>query len=404
MSTGTHKPAVLMDRDSPPHLFTLIVVTGLAAWVMNAYLPSMPSIAREFGAPYAQVQLIVSGYLAANAVLQIIAGPLSDRFGRRIVLIWSLVIFCLATLGCLLAPGIVSFLFFRTCQAAAVAGIVLSRAVIGDIAHRDRAASMIGYVTTGMAVLPLIGPIIGGVLDEAFGWRANFQLTLALGLLVLALIWFDHGETNLNPTPSALAQFRAYPELVGSQTFWAFALTAGFASGAFFAFLGAVPFVASELLGIGPGAMGFYMALVAVGYMAGSFIVGRWSKRTGGPAMMIAGGLLLTLCCLIAIALTLMGSRSPAALFGAFSLMGLGNGLTLANAYAGMVVRPHLAGSASGLGGALVIGMGAGLSALTGAIISTESGIWPLVLVMSLCAALSLLTTWWALKAGSAKG
>lgn len=404
MTSKTHKPAVMLDRESPPHLFTLIVVTGLAAWVMNAFLPSMPGIAAHFDAPYAQVQFMVSGYLAANAVLQIIIGPLSDRFGRRQVLIASLIIFCLATAGCLIAPDIISFLAARTLQAVAVAGIVLSRAVIGDIAQRDQAASLIGYVTTGMAVLPLLGPVIGGILDEAFGWQANFQLTLALGLLTLALVWADHGETNLTPTESALAQFRAYPELIRSASFWAYALTSGFASAAFFAFLGAVPFVAVELLGMRPSGLGLYMALVAIGYMAGSFIVGRWSKRTGGPAMIVAGGLMLALCCLVSLALALAGISDPLAIFGTFALMGLGNGLTLANAYAGMVVRPHLAGSASGLGGALVIGIGAAVSALTGAIISRETGIWPLLWVMSACTVLSLIATWWALRSAARNG
>ena len=184
-----------LDRATPPHISTLIALTGIGALSMNVFLPSLPAMAEYFNADYALMQLSVSLYLAVNAVLQLFIGPISDRFGRRPVLLISLALFSLATLGCILAPTAVSFLVFRMGQAVIVSGLVLGRAVVRDMVPQAEAASMIGYVTMGMAVVPMIGPAFGGVLDQAFGWQANFILLLAAGLAVLALTWADLGET-----------------------------------------------------------------------------------------------------------------------------------------------------------------------------------------------------------------
>jgi len=230
-----------LDRSSPPHIFTLIAMTGLGALAMNIFLPSLPAMTTYFATDYTLMQLSVSLYLGVNAVLQVLIGPISDRFGRRPVLLGSVTIFLLATLGCLMATTIEVFLLFRMTQAVVVAGLVLGRAVVRDMHDATEAASKIGYVTMGMAVVPMVGPLIGGILDETFGWQANFWLLLALGLLILWLVWTDLGETARVQSASLMEQFRQYPDLLASRRFWGYALTASFASGAFFSYLGGAP-------------------------------------------------------------------------------------------------------------------------------------------------------------------
>lgn len=379
-----------LDRTTPPHITTLVLIAGVGALNMNIFLPSLPSMAVWFQAEYATVALAISAYLAVTAVLQLFIGPLSDRYGRRPVILVSVSLFVLATIGCYLSTTIEVFLSFRFMQAVIASGLVLSRAVVRDMVGPDRAASMIGYVTMGMSVVPMIGPLLGGELDSAFGWHGSVGVLIGFGLLVLALSWADMGETNHAPSSSFGAQFRTYPELLRARRFWGYALVAAFASGAFFAFLGGGPFVATQILGLSPETMGRYFSLIAIGYMFGNYLSGRYVAQVGLNRMMLMGAATAAGGALLSIVMFGVGLMHPLSLFIPMALVGMGNGLALPSANAGLVsVRPHLAGSASGLGGALMIGGGAALSAVTGALLSVESGVWPLLIMMLVASLLS---------------
>ena len=392
-------PSRWLDRGTPPKLLTLVLLAGVGALNMNIFLPSLPSMAVYFQADYALVQLAVSAYLAVTAALQLVIGPLSDRYGRRPVMLGCLAIFLVATVACILAEDIVTFLIFRMVQAVVAAGLVLSRAIVRDMVPAAKAASMIGYVTMGMAMVPMVGPALGGVLDEAFGWQASFIFTLVFGIAVTVLVWFDMGETNPAPSASFGAQFRSYPELARSRRFWGYALVAAFASGAFFAFLGGAPFVASEILGMAPSELGVYFGGIALGYVIGNFLSGRYSEAVGLNGMMIVGALIAVGGLLIGALLFAAGVQTPLSLFGPILFVGLGNGVLLPSANAGMVsVRPHLAGSASGLGGALMIGGGAALSAITGALLGHGLGAWPLLGMMLASSLASLLMAYYVVR------
>ena len=145
-----------LDRTTPPHVSTLILLAGLSAMAMNIFLPSLPAMAEHFGTSYAVVQLSVPVYLFCSAVLQLFIGPISDNLGRRRVMIWGLALFLLTTLGCIYAPNATFFLIMRVAQAVVAVAMVLSRAVIRDLYSQDRSASMIGYVTMGMALVPMV--------------------------------------------------------------------------------------------------------------------------------------------------------------------------------------------------------------------------------------------------------
>ena len=350
---------------------------------MNVFLPSMPGMARYFGVEYGMMQLTVSLFLAATAVLQLIVGPLSDRFGRRPVMITCLLIFLSATVAAMWSPGFEFLLGMRILQAFSAAGMVLSRAIVRDLVEPNRAASMIGYVTMGMALAPMVGPVAGGLLEERFGWQSTFALTFGFGLVAFGAVWFDLGETNRNRTSSFASQFSTYPELFMSRRFRGYALTAGFTSGQFFAFLGGGPFVASDILHLSPSAYGLYFGIISVGYVVGNYLSGRFSERFGINMMMLAGSVVAAIGMLVSLFLFWSGVFHPLSLFGLVIMTGIGNGVTLPNAGAGIVsVRPHLAGSASGLGSAFQIGLGSALSVAAGAVLSVESGPYPLIWVM----------------------
>ncbi|MBL3550659.1 multidrug effflux MFS transporter [Rhodovulum sulfidophilum] len=390
---STHPRVRFLDRTTPPHVMTLVALAGLPALTINIFLPSLPNMAVHFDTDYAVMQLSVATYLAANAVMQLFVGPISDRYGRRPVLLISTVLFLLATLGCIFAPSAEAFLGFRMAQAVVVTAMVLSRAVVRDMVADTQAASMIGYVTMGMALVPMIGPSIGGVLDEIWGWQATFLALLLAGLGVLALTWADLGETSTPRDVSLMDQFRQYPELFRSRRFWGYALTAALSSGAFFAYLGGAPFVGSHVFALSPSVLGLYFGIVAVGYMTGNFISGRYSVRVGINGMIYWGALITLAAPLLSMAFFAAGATQPIAFFGAMALLGVGNGMVLPNAIAGTLsVRPHLAGTASGLGGAIMIGGGAAFSALAGALLKPGTGAWPLLLIMATTSALAVVS------------
>lgn len=392
---------VWLDRTTPPHLFTLVLVTGVAALNMNMMVPSLPSLARHYGADYGIVALSISGYLALTGILQLVLGPLSDRYGRRPVVIGCLAVFLAATLGAMVATSVWAFLLCRMLQAPVAAGLTVGRAIVRDMVPAGEAASMIGYVTMGMALIPMVVPMLGGFLDELFGWQSVFAFTFVFGLAVTLLVRADLGETNRAPSASMMAQVRAYPEVLRSGPFWGYSATAALASGTFFAFLGGGPWVASNLLGLSPSAFGFYFGFVSAGYVAGNYLSGRYSTRVGLAGMMLWGGLVGTAGVLAALLLVVGGVASPLAVFAAISLVGIGNGLLLPSANAGIVsVEPHLAGSASGLGGALLVGGGAAMSVLGGALIGPERGAWPLFAVMLASSAAGVVATLLLMRSG----
>ncbi|MBM2577298.1 multidrug effflux MFS transporter [Jannaschia sp. Os4] len=381
-----HAPAA---PRTPPHILSLVLLVGVSTLSMNLFLPSLPAMAEWFSTDYATVQLAVGLYLGMNAVLQLIVGPLSDRYGRRPVILVGLALFTLATLGCLWAPDVETFLAFRMAQAAVVVGMVLSRAIVRDLYPQDKAASMLGYVTMGMSVVPMLGPALGGVLEARFGWQSNFWLLVLCGVGMIVLAYRDVGETAPTVTGAAPAggfrdQVRQYPELLTSPRFWGYCIASAAASGAFFAYLGGAPYVGATIYGLDPAELGVYFGAPALGYFAGNFLSGRYSARIGVDRMVLWGALLQVAGLLTLLALTAAGLATQAWVFFAFIVfVGLGNGMVIPNATAGMLsVRPHLAGTASGLGGAMMLGGGAALSTRAGPILEGAATPLPLVALM----------------------
>ncbi|MDV7201387.1 multidrug effflux MFS transporter [Roseovarius sp. 10] len=380
-------PQRFLDRSTAPSIFTLIVLTGLGALSMNVFLPSLPQMAEYFGAEYGVVQLSVALYLGVNAALQLLVGPLSDRYARRPVMLVGVAIYCLASLGCLWAPDVITFLVFRMIQASVVVGLVLGRAVVRDLYPRDQAASMIGYVTMGMAIVPMVGPVIGGALGQAFGWKANFWLLFGAGLVILLLAWADLGETARKGEGRLRDQFAQYPTLLLSRRFWGYSLSSTLASGAFFAYLGGAPLVGARIFGLEPALLGLFFGAPALGYFFGNFISGRFSVRVGVDRMILWGALITVAGLSTGLGMFFLGYKTALVFFGSMTFVGLGNGMVLPNATSGMMsIRPDLAGTASGLGGSIMLAGGASLSALSGVILSQSDQAYPLIYLMLACA------------------
>jgi DHA1 family bicyclomycin/chloramphenicol resistance-like MFS transporter len=391
MTAAPMPPARFLDRRTPPHIATLILVSGVAALNMSIFLPSLGHMADHFGTSYAVMQLAVSGYLAVTAILQILAGAVADSLGRRPVMLGALAVFVLATLGILFAPTIWAFLALRMVQGVAVTGIVLARAVVRDTVGEAESASRIGTITMGMAVIPMVGPLIGGVLDETFGWQSSFALLALAGAATLMLVAQDQGETARSRGEGLAAQMRQWPFLIGSRRFWGYSLCAAFGSGAFFALLGGAAFVSGSVFGLSPLWTGVALGAPSVGYIAGNYLSARLSTRFGTARMASVGALVATAGLGAGLVTTMLAGPDPWTFFGFCILLGLGNGLTLPNALAGAVsVRPDLAGTASGLSGAIMTAGGAALSVLGGVVLGPTTGPWPLQAVMTATAALSL--------------
>ena len=358
-------------------------MAGMSAMVMNMFLPSLPQMSTFFGVDDGVMALSVPLFLFVSAILQIFIGPVSDRMGRRPVLLVGIAIFMLATIGCILATNITVFLIFRMIQAAIAVCMVLSRAVIRDSFDQEQSASMIAYVTMGMAVVPMISPAIGGFLDELFGWKANFWAFFFVGGALFALVWRDLGETVKPSGLTLTQQFKEYPELLRSPRFWGYCMASALSSGAFFAYLGGGPFVGSVVFGMSPKWVGVFFGAPAVGYFAGNWITGRNAKRLGVNKLILWGAIAVSCGTALMLGLFLIGFGSPLTFFGLMTCVGLGNGMVIPNATAGMLsVRPHLAGTASGLGGAIMIGGGAGLASLAVFLLKPETGAYPLILIM----------------------
>lgn len=278
-------------------------------------------------------------------------------------------------------------------QAAIVAAMVLSRAIVRDVVPQNQAASMIGYVTMGMAVVPMVGPAIGGILDQLFDWHANFWLLFILGALVTWLAWADLGETAPTGYGSMRQQFREYPVLLKSYRFWGYTMANTLSSGAFFAYLGGGPFVGAHMFSLTPAELGLYFGAPAIGYFLGNFLSGRLSVRVGVNRMVLWGTLVASFGMALNLLMFQFGIGSAISFFGLMTLLGLGNGMTIPNATAGALsVHPSLVGTASGLSGAMLIGGGAALSALAGIMLTVESEAFPLLWIMFISSFLGVLT------------
>lgn len=356
---------------TPPGLTTLVLLTGISVLTLNMYIPSLAAMGADLGVTYAEISLSLSLYMALTALLQIIIGPVSDRHGRRPVILWSLAVFLIASVGCALAQNYWTFMAFRMLQGSVVSAAALARAIVRDTSEPQEAAARLGTIGIAMALAPMLGPMAGGVLEGVFGWRSNFWIFTGMAIVLLWLVWADVGETNPAPSSSIGQQLRKYPAVVLNLGFWSYTLCMSFSVGVFFVYITGVPLVATERFGMSPALVGAALGLPPVGFMFGNWVTSRIGSRVALSKMMIWGRVITFVSLCAGLAVWLAGFTHPAAFFAWMIAIGIGNGLTLPAGNVGaMSVRPDLAGTAAGLSGAFVILVGGFASAATGTILT----------------------------------
>ncbi|WP_042696073.1 multidrug effflux MFS transporter, partial [Azospirillum sp. B506] len=258
----------------PDSLSIRILLTALVAFgplSTDLYLPSLPALVRIFGTDVATVQLTLSIFLVGFAVSQLVYGPMSDRFGRRPTLLVGVSIYLVASAVCAMTSSIEALIAARFFQAlGACCGPVVARAVVRDVFGRDRAATVLAYMSMAMALAPAVGPMLGGVLTEGFGWRANFVLLTIFACGILGTIWSMLDETNTHRDEEALQPGRLaanYLLLLRNRGFVGYVLVVAFSYSGIFSFISGSSFVLIEQLHLTPAQYGAGFGAVVLGYM-----------------------------------------------------------------------------------------------------------------------------------------
>jgi len=386
--TPKDNPAVRDDGKTPWRLLVLLMtMAAIGSMSMNILVPAVPRLADALKTDKETIQLTISLFMMGLAFAQLFTGPLSDRFGRRPVILFGFAITTIASLGAIATSNAAGLIVARIFQAiGGASGVVMSRAIIRDLYGRDRSAQMIGVVAMAMAIAPMVAPLVGGLLDSTFGWQSIFLFAAVASFGVLIWTWLTLPETRrvaaddvehkgLGPNLKAL---------FGSMRFFGYILSAALGCGAFFVYVGAGPHVIITMMERSPTEYGVWFIPTAGGYILGNFITSRLSIRYGIDTMIFWGNVLN----LIGIAsgfalLPFVDTVGPLVLVAPGTIMGIANGVILPNSIAGAVsIRPQAAGTASGVLGFTQMMFGAMTTQFTGHIIVTATSSLPALVCM----------------------
>ncbi|BBK32411.1 hypothetical protein STHU_30450 [Allostella humosa] len=367
-----------------PPLWLLIAATAVGAASLHIILPSLPRVALDFGSDYGSAQLALTVYLAAMAPAQLVYGPLSDRFGRRPLLLLGLSGYLLGTMTCVYAGSLEMMLVGRAIQAfGGCAGMVLARAIVRDIHDREKSAGLIAHITMAMSLAPMFAPAIGGWLEVWVGWRVGFLLLSALGASTLVSAWFKLNETLAQPVAIApRAMVGHYRLLLGSPAFLGYTLGTGLATASWYVFTAGAPYLLVSAMGLAPSAYGTWILLAMGGYTAGNLCASRLSQRLGVDRMIVAGTAIGVAGTALLAVWTGLVAINPFALFVPMMILTFGQGMAQPNGVAGAIsVHPHIAGAASGLLGFIQMVVSALATLLLASIQAPYA--WPTVSVLT---------------------
>ena len=349
----------------------LTVLTALGHFASAIYLPSLPALAKALEASPPAAHATLSVFLIGFAVAQLVYGPLSDQFGRRRVLFWGMAVFVLASILCAAAPDIETLIAARLAQGmGACAGMVVARAVARDCYSGKALSVAMATIATAIAIVPGFVPLLGGVLQDGFGWRATFAVTAAAGAAAAILAWARLPESNDVSGADGLSYRRVgndYLEVMRSSVFLRNALTMAFGMAAMFAFNAASPALFIERLGTSATEYGIYPTLTVLGYFLGAAMAGRLVVRRPEARLIRAGALIMVAGSGSMLALPLTGQLSVAGMVVSMFVFvgGLGLVMPLASAAALQPFR-HCAGTASAVLGFLQMAGAAIGSAVVG--------------------------------------
>jgi MFS transporter, DHA1 family, multidrug resistance protein len=330
----------------------LTAMTAIGGIATNIYIPTLPDLTRDLGTTKAMAQNTLSAYFAGVAFAQLIYGPLSDKYGRRPVLLFGLLLFVFATIMCALSPTIDTLIWARFAQAAgACVGQVIMRAVVRDLFNRNETASMMASITLAIALAPAAAPILGALIHMAFDWRWNFGFVAVFGVVILFLARRFLPET-LKPehrtTSGAGAMLGGYQRLLLSPGFMGYSLCSMFIFALLFSFQSQVPFLIIDELGFTELEFALIGMVPIVGFVAGSYSAGRFTPHVGIDRMITLGMFITVGGAALLLVLSQALPLSALAIMVPMAFIVLGMGMVFPNASAAAVsIYPEIAGTAS---------------------------------------------------------
>ncbi|MCP5150254.1 MAG: Bcr/CflA family multidrug efflux MFS transporter [Ectothiorhodospiraceae bacterium] len=358
-------------RGTPRLLVVLAAISGLGAISIDMYLPALPSIAERLSAEPAQVQLTLGAFFIAYGVGQLLYGPLSDRTGRRPVMVGGVVLYIVGSAACALASGVGMLIAARVLQAlGASAGVVVARAAVRDLYEGDAAARAMSMLISVFAVVPLVAPVVGGYVLVWSGWRAIFWVLLGFGALCLVAVVAAVPESlprSMRARGGIGATLGTYVEILRHRRALGSLIAGGAVFGGMFAYISGTPFVYIDLFGVAPQHYGFLFGINVLGIIASSQANARLVMRHGSDRLLRIGvhsaagaGVAL------AVVTTADVGGLPAIVVCLFFFVGM-IGFVGANAVAGALRDfPRAAGAAAALFGGLQFGIGALAASLVG--------------------------------------
>lgn len=369
----------------------LSAASALGPTSMQILLPALPIIKSDFMVSASVAQLTLSLSMLAIAVGTLTYGPLSDRYGRKPILIIGIIITVIGSVFCIFAPTINLLILGRIVQAfGGAVGLVVARAIIRDVYGPLESARIISTLIMVMVVLPMLSPTLGGELMVRFGWRSVFVVIAIFSACMLIVLSMKLPETLKEPVhfEGVKGMLLTFRELMRSRLFCGYGFCAAFVSVIFFSFISAAPEIMVSVLHRPATEYGYYFIMIPAGFMAGSYLSRRYGNRLGIYKMVDYGSKVSIFGIGLALLIQLMGFRHPIALFFPIAIAVFGNGVTLPNAQAGAInAFSRHAGSASGLIGFLQMGCSAAAAQLVAIIFNGSA--FPLLILMLVAAVLS---------------